>query len=258
MDYTGRTVIITGAGSGIGEVAATRFAALGAHVIVADIQGAEAERVARDLASAIAVTVDIRERDQVDAMVRAAIEAFGRVDVLINNAMACSETPFLDATVEEFRRDIDVNLLGTMLCSQAVLPGMIAQKGGVILNIASVNGLAYFGNEAYSAAKAGVISLTKAIASQFGTHGIRCNVVAPGTIATPYWQARSEADPDVMTKAAQWYPLGRVGTPDDVVEALVFLASDAAPWISGAMLPIDGGLMTGNLAMARTISQSIE
>lgn len=253
MDYAGKTVIITGAGSGIGETTAMRFAANGANVVVADIDMGAAQRVAASIPGALAVQVDIRDRTLTDAMVAGALERFGAVDVLINNAATCSETPFLEATPDELQRDIDVNLLGPMLCSQSVLPTMIAAGGGVILNVASVNGLAYFGNDAYSAAKAGVISLTKSIAIQFGENGVRCNAIAPGTIATPYWEHRREIDPDVMTKAAEWYPLGRIGAPDDVVDALLFLASDAASWITGALLPVDGGLMAGNLKFAKTI-----
>ncbi len=255
MDYADRTVIVTGGGSGIGEATVARFAALGARVVVADIDGPAAERVAASVPRALAVQADISDPTQVAAMVQATIAEFGTVDVLVNNAMTCSNTPFLEATADEWQRDLAVNLLGPMLCSQAVLPTMIDNGGGVILNIASVNGLAYFGNESYSAAKAGLVSLTKSIASQFGADGVRCVAVAPGTIATGHWDERLRVDPDLMTRASRWYPMGRVGAMDDVVNALVFLASGAASWITGVTLPVDGGLLAGNLAMATELTR---
>jgi NAD(P)-dependent dehydrogenase (short-subunit alcohol dehydrogenase family) len=130
---------------------------------------------------------------------------------------------------------------------------MIANGGGVILNMSSVNGISYFGNEAYSAAKAGMISLTKSIAIQFGADGIRCNAVAPGTIETEAWDARKLVDPDVIDKAGKLYPLGRVGQTADVANALLFLASDASSWTTGIVLPVEGGILAGNMALASTI-----
>ncbi|MBK5239006.1 MAG: SDR family oxidoreductase [Actinomycetales bacterium] len=146
-----------------------------------------------------------------------------------------------------------MSVMGPFFASQEVIPGMIERGGGVILNVASVNGLAYFGNDAYSAAKAGLINLTKSIAIQFGAQGIRCNAVAPGTVATESWEERKKTDPLVFEKAARFYPLGRVGRPDDIAESLMFLASDAASWITGIVLPVEGGVLSGNLELARTI-----
>ena len=133
------------------------------------------------------------------------------------------------------------------------LPGMIKQRRGVIVNIASVNGLAYFGNEAYSAAKAGVINLTQSMAVRYGRYGIRANAIAPGSVRTPIWQQRIDKDPQVLETLKKWYPLGRIGEPDDIAKAALFLASDAASWITGIVLPVDGGLMAGNPEMAREL-----
>lgn len=254
--FSGKTVIVTGSASGIGARTVRRFADEGARVVVADINLPAAELVASAIEGALALEADVRSRESLHGMVQAVEERFGGIDVFINNAMTCSETPFLEATPAEIRRDVEVNLMGPFFASQEVIPGMIARGGGVILNIASVNGLAYFGNEAYSAAKAGLISLTKSIAVQFGEYGIRCNAVAPGTVATEQWEARRRLDPQVFEKAAAWYPLGRVGAPDDIAESLMFLASDAASWITGIVLPVEGGVMAGNLQMARTIVPS--
>jgi meso-butanediol dehydrogenase/(S,S)-butanediol dehydrogenase/diacetyl reductase len=134
-----------------------------------------------------------------------------------------------------------------------VLPGMIERGHGVILNIASVNGLAYFGNEAYSAAKAGMINLTQSIAARYGAHGVRANAIAPGSIRTPIWQERVDAEPEIFDKLVKWYPLGRVGEPEDVARAALFLASDDSDWISGAVLRVDGALMAGYPLMAEEL-----
>jgi meso-butanediol dehydrogenase / (S,S)-butanediol dehydrogenase / diacetyl reductase len=134
-----------------------------------------------------------------------------------------------------------------------VLADMTENRSGVILNIASVNALTYFGNEAYSAAKAGVLSLTRSLAVRYGPFGVRVNAIAPGTLRTPAWEQRRQKNPEVLERVARWYPMGRVGEPEDVAGAALFLASDEAAWISGAVLPVDGGLTAGNLQMAQEI-----
>jgi meso-butanediol dehydrogenase / (S,S)-butanediol dehydrogenase / diacetyl reductase len=134
-----------------------------------------------------------------------------------------------------------------------VLPEMTENRSGVILNISSVNALAYFGNEAYSAAKAGILSLTRSLAVRYGPSGVRVNAIAPGTLKTPAWEQRQQKDPDVFERVARWYPLGRIGDPEDVAGAALFLASDEAAWISGAVLPVDGGLTAGNMKMVQEI-----
>jgi meso-butanediol dehydrogenase/(S,S)-butanediol dehydrogenase/diacetyl reductase len=248
MRFEGRTVLVTGAGRGIGEVMAARFAAEGASVTVADLElPNDTSQTAR------AVKVDVTDRDQVRQLI-AGIEAdAGHLDVLVNNAATCSDTPYLQLSDAEWTRDLDVSLKAAFLTSQAALPAMTRYGKGVIVNIASVNGLMYFGNESYSAAKAGLLSLTRSLAVRYGPSGVRCNALVPGTIATSTWSHRIEADPQVLTKAASWYPLGRVGTPDDVASAALFLASDDASWITGVALPVDGGILAGNLQMAHEI-----
>lgn len=253
MDFAGKTVVITGAGSGIGARTAKQFAAAGANVVVADINLDAAEAQAAQIQGALAVQVDISDTDLLEKMVREVEQAFGGIAVLVNNATHCSEPTFLEASVEQIRRDIDVTLVGTMLCTRAVLPSMVERGSGSIINLSSVNGLGYYGNTAYSAAKAGVINFTQAIAVEFGGRGINCNAVAPGTVATEYWEKRAAIDPLVLDKAAQWYPSGRVGTPEDIVSAIMYLASPAAEWVNGHTLVIDGGLTAGALKMALEI-----
>lgn len=246
-------VLITGAGSGIGAVTAGRFAAEGARVVVADIDGEAGKRVADAIPGARGVEVDVTDHARVQAVVAEVESIEGRVDVLINNAMTCSETPLLDLPEAELERDIAVGLTAAFHTVQAVLPGMIARQGGVILNMTSVNGIGYYGNEAYSAAKAGLFSLTRSIAVRYGESGIRCNGVAAGTIATPAWAHRVYVRPDILATVTKWYPLGRVGTPDDIAEALLFLASAQAAWITGTTLTVDGGLTAGNRLMTDEI-----
>ncbi|WP_454140874.1 SDR family NAD(P)-dependent oxidoreductase [Microbacterium lacticum] len=253
MRYENTCVVITGAGSGIGETMARRFSAEGAAVVIGDIDAAAGDAVAASLPTALSLPTDVRSRPQLERLIAAAEKRFGGVDVFINNAMSCTEKSFLDLTPDDVQRDIDVTLVGPFLAAQAVIPALRRRGGGVIVNIASVNGLAYFGNEAYSAAKAGLISLTGSVANQFGKDGIRCVAIAPGTIQTPYWDHRLAEDPHVFDKAMRWYPLGRLGRRDDIADAALFLASAQASWITGAVIPVDGGLMTGNSAMADDI-----
>ena len=233
---------------------AGRFAAEGARVVVADRLGDAAEAVAGEIGSrAIATTTDVTVSADVDAMVATAENAFGRVDVLVNNAAVCEGDDILRIDEATWDADVAGVLKSAFLCSKRVLPGMIDRGGGVIVNIASVNGLGYFGNEAYSAAKAGMINLAQSIAARYGSRGIRANVVAPGSIRTPIWNERVEKEPQVFETLVKWYPLGRIGEPVDVAAAALFLASDEAAWISGTVLRVDGGLMSGYPLMAEEL-----
>ncbi len=256
LKFSGKTVVVTGSGSGIGAQTVRRFAQAGAAVVVADIDLPAAEKVASSTPGALAVRVDVTSRDELHHMVATVTAEFGGIDVLINNAMTCSTAPFLEISPEEVQRDFAVNAVGPFFASQEVIPGMIERGGGVILNVASINGLAYFGNDAYSSAKAALMNLTKSVAAQFGADGIRCNAVAPGSIATERREARLERDPLAFEKLAKWYPLGRIGSPDDIADALMFLASPAASWITGVVLPVEGSILTGNVEMARTLMRA--
>jgi meso-butanediol dehydrogenase/(S,S)-butanediol dehydrogenase/diacetyl reductase len=257
MRFKDKVVIVTGGGSGIGRVMAQRFAAEGAKVAVVDWLEDRAKAVSAEISraggQAAAIRADVSAASDVESMVAEVGSRLGPVDVLINNAAIADGDDVLQIDQATWDRDVAVVLRSVFLCSKAVLAPMIERGGGVIVNIASVNGLSALGNEAYSAAKAGVINLTQGIAVRYGQHGVRCNAIAPGTIRTPIWQERIDRDPVVFQRLVKWYPLGRVGEPDDIANAALFLASDEASWITGTVLRVDGGLLAGNFRMTREL-----
>jgi meso-butanediol dehydrogenase / (S,S)-butanediol dehydrogenase / diacetyl reductase len=255
--FASRTAIVTGGGSGIGRVIAQRFAAEGAAVVVADWGAETAPAVAAEIEAAggraLATHTDVSRGADVAAMHEAAVSAFGSVDVLVNNAAIADADGVLETDEAEWDRELAVVLKSAFLCSKAVLPGMLERGRGVIVNIATVNAYSFLANEAYSAAKAGLVNLTQSIAVRYGHAGVRCVAIAPGTIRTPVWQARVDKRPEIFERLRRWYPLDRVGEPEDVANAALFLASDEASWITGTVLRVDGGLLAGSAQMAREL-----
>ncbi|KKB83709.1 hypothetical protein VW29_13525 [Devosia limi DSM 17137] len=251
--WAGKTIAITGAAGGIGQGLCRFFGAQGATLAALDRSAAVLE-----LASALqreGITVRAAVADITDpAEVAAAFASFGAVHVLINNA-GLSRHPTLHGTDPHgWEEDISANLNGAYNCAHAVLPQMVERRGGTIVNVGSVNGLHALGDPAYSAAKAGMIAMTKAMAMEYGRYNIRTNIVLPGTVRTPLWDARKAKDPDVLRTLERWYPLGRIVEPDEVARVIAFLASDAASAITGAAIPVDCGLTAGNIVMARELT----
>ena len=257
MSFNGKIVAITGAAGGIGQALCRHFAAAGAAIAAFDRSDA-VKAFAAELAAGgtrvHAEVFDIADQAAVAAGFARAAAALGAVDILINNA-GYSDAPSLRATTPaDWQRNVDGNLNGTFSCTHAVLPGMIARKGGAIVNISSVNALSALGDPAYSAAKAGIFGLTQALALEYGRHGIRANAICPGTVRTPIWEHRVARNPEILTQLSKWYPLGRVVEPVDIARTAAFLASDDAAAITGVALPVDCGLMAGNLVMTRELT----
>jgi len=246
MRLKGKVSLITGSAGGIGLATACRFAAEGAQVVLADLREAALEEArARVLAAApdaavVTAVVDVTRADQVKAMVALALQRFGRIDCLVNNAGITQDARLVKMTEEQFDRVIDVNLKGVYRCTQAVADPMIRQGSGVILNASSVVGLyGNFGQTNYAATKAGVIGFTKTWARELGPKGIRVNAVCPGFIRTPILDTIPQP---VIAKMTDKVPLGRLGEPEEVASVYAFLASDDASYLNGAVIEVAGGI----------------
>jgi NAD(P)-dependent dehydrogenase (short-subunit alcohol dehydrogenase family) len=249
MRLENKVAIITGSASGMGQTAAEIFAREGASVVVVDIAAEAGEATARAIRSAggqaIFVQANVAREAEVQRMVDAAITAFGRVDILYNNAgiMPDDDGSVVDLSETIWNRVMDVNLKSTFLCSKYAIPHMVRQGGGSIINIASF--VAFMGctvpQDAYTASKGGLLALTKSFAVQYGRHGIRCNAICPGPIETPLLRTLwvSEEARDLRLNRI---PLGRFGTPEDIVYLALYLASDESTWTTGAWLTVDGGI----------------
>jgi len=257
VTFQNKVVAITGAAGGIGRELCRHFGRQGAAIAALDRSGAVPGVVAQLRAEGIAAeaaVVDIGHAADVRSAFERLVGLLGPVDILVNNA-GITRNPALERTTPEgFEDDVHANLNGAFNCTHAVLPDMKRRRAGVIVNIGSVNGLTALGDAAYSAAKAGLISLTRSLAQEFGRYNIRANIVCPGTVRTPIWDERLARNPDVLTQLQRWYPLGRIVEPSEVLNAVAFLASDAASAITGVVLPVDCGLSAGNLVMARELT----
>ncbi len=240
----GRSALITGAGSGIGEAMARLFAAEGARVAVVDVDGSAAARVAGEI-SGRAIQADVSSAQNARAMIEHAVETFGRIDVLCNNAgigiaAVCHET-----TEDDWDRVIAVDLRGVFLGCKYAIPHLLAQGGGVICNTSSAAGqVGVLNRAAYCAAKAGVLGLTKSIAIDYAERGIRCNALVPATVDSP-WIGKivaQQADPEAQRRLmAARQPIGRMGTPEEIARAALYLCSEDSTFVTGTGLVIDGG-----------------
>jgi NAD(P)-dependent dehydrogenase (short-subunit alcohol dehydrogenase family) len=256
--YTGKNVLISGGGSGIGHAICLRLAAEGANIILIDkdLKGGNAveQELKQKNIKVLFIQADITSEADVEKVHKEATLFFGTIDVLVNNAGAAFAENYAMTTLENWNQDIALNLTGHYMLTRLFLPDMEAQGKGAITNISSVNGAQSFGNPAYSAAKAGVISFTQTLAIEYGPKGIRANVVLPGTIETPVWRARLKSRPNVFEMVKGWYPVGRVGCPEDIAAAVAFLNADEANFVNGASLNVDGGLTAGNFRMIKDIT----
>jgi NAD(P)-dependent dehydrogenase (short-subunit alcohol dehydrogenase family) len=246
FSLTNKVAIVTGAGRGLGKALALGLAQAGADVVVAARTATEIEVTAAEIRAlgrrALSVPTDVRASDQVAAMVKRTLEEFNRIDVLVNNVGASFVLPALKLSEGGWDALLRENLKTCFLCSKAVAEVMIEQKKGSIINISSAEGLrAAPTNPAYGAAKAGVISLTQSLAKEWAPYHVRVNTIVPGFIATPALPLALQEYPHLRDMLER-VPLGRAGKPEDFVGAVIYLASDASDYVTGAMIVIDGGL----------------
>jgi NAD(P)-dependent dehydrogenase (short-subunit alcohol dehydrogenase family) len=249
--FEGQVALVTGAGGGIGLATARAFAAAGASVIVADRDAALIETAADELHSAgrqaLAVTCDVTDRTQVRAMIEQAVRTYGRLDAAFNNAgINCDAAPMSEMEDEEFDNVLNINLRGVWNCMKAELRQMLAQGSGAIVNCSSIGGMrGSKGRAAYSASKFGVIGLTRAAALDYANKGIRINAVCPGIIGNTPMAATvtKNYDPDIVKAFVAAEPIGRLGEPDEIAAAVLWLCSPAASFVLGHALAVDGGIL---------------
>jgi 3-oxoacyl-[acyl-carrier protein] reductase len=244
MELKGKVALVTGAAQGIGKAVALMLARHGADVIVADVNMEKAEETAREVQAldrrAMAVKLDVTRLQDVEATVETALQRFGKIDILINNAGIARDKLILRMTEEDWDAVLAVNLKGTFNCTKAVIKHMSKQRSGKIVNIASVVGeMGNAGQANYAASKAGVIGFTKTIAREFAQRGINVNAIAPGYIQTPM----TDALPDkAKEELKRMIPMERLGQPEDVARAVLFLVSEASSYITGNVLKVNGGI----------------
>lgn len=245
MRLKDKVAIITGAAGGIGFAAANVFAKEGAKVAIVDFneqQGVESVNLLKEKGyEAHFFQVNVADRDSVNAMVASVIDTYGGIDILVNNAGITKDAMLSKLSVEDFQKVIDVNLTGVFHCTQAVLPAMIERGKGRIINTSSVSGVyGNVGQTNYAATKAGVVGMTKTWAKELGRKGINVNAVAPGFIETGM---TAKVPEKILDQMRMMVPLGRLGLPEDIANAYLFLASDESNYVNGTVLHVDGGIM---------------
>jgi NAD(P)-dependent dehydrogenase (short-subunit alcohol dehydrogenase family) len=243
-------VLITGAAGGIGTAMVDAFAAAGARVVASDRMSDQLTQLNVEHRQAFDITDPAACRNGLAKIV----EAVGLPDVVVSNAGFARADTLDEVDDETWMAELDGNLTGARNVTSPLLPAMKARGRGAFVFVSSVNGLAHFGNPAYSAAKAGLMAYARAIATECGHAGIRANTICPGTVRTPAWARRTAARPGILERLSRLYPLGRIVEPSEVASVAVFLASPMASAVTGVALPVDAGLMAGNLPFIREIS----
>jgi NAD(P)-dependent dehydrogenase (short-subunit alcohol dehydrogenase family) len=252
MKLQGKVAIITGATDGIGKATALKFASEGAKVIMVgrdEARGRSAEAEVKKVGDGVYLKADVSDSSQVKKFIEETIRRHGRIDVLVNNAGIVHAGTILTTSEEIWDQIIDINLKGVFLCCKYTIPHMQKNGGGVIVNIGSINSMMAMENEAvYDTSKGGVLMLTKTIAVDFAKSNIRANCILPGAVESTMLEASLNAASD-PAKAREWtiqrHPVGRIGKPEEIAEVALFLAADAPPFMTGATIPVDGGILAG-------------
>jgi 3-oxoacyl-[acyl-carrier protein] reductase len=244
VELSGKVALVTGAAQGIGRTVALLLAQKGADIVVSDINLEKAEETAKEIEAigrrAVAIRVDVANLNEVERMIEAILERFGQIDILVNNAGIARDKLILRMTEEDWDAVLNVNLKGTFNCTKAVIRHMSKQRRGKIVNIASVVGeMGNVGQANYAASKAGVIGFTKTIAREFAQRGINVNAIAPGYIETPMTEVLPERAKEELRRMI---PMERLGRPEDVAEAVLFLVSESSSYITGQVLNVNGGI----------------
>ena len=257
MRLANRVAIVTGAARGIGRAIAIRLASEGCRVVVDDIDAAGGNETVKKITDsgrqALFVAADVSKEQDVQDLVATTEKTFGVPGILVNSAI-CGLPAIIG---NQFDPNVEVVLHGAWLCMQAVIPGMRASGGGSIVNISSVNAFMGFGRaHVYSAIKAAIIGMSRSMCSELGPDKIRINCICPGTVLTEIWQERIEKDPGIVDRLARLYPLGRLGKPEDIANAALFLASEESSFMTGSVMVVDGGVTAANLGFGGLSSKS--
>jgi NAD(P)-dependent dehydrogenase (short-subunit alcohol dehydrogenase family) len=252
MRLQGKVAVITGAARGIGRATAIRFANEGARVVINDINATAGETLASEITAsggvALYLSGDAAAEDDVAALMRTANETFGNLHILVNNAVPGME----ELASNRWDTTVQVGLKSYWLCMQAAIPWMRVSGAGSIVNISSVNALMGLGRDhVYSGVKAAILGLSRSMVGEFSPLGVRINCICPGTIVTEIWKPLFDRDPDLPQRLRALYPIGRLGSAEDIANAALFLASDEASFITGSVLTVDGGLTAANLAFSK-------
>ena len=246
MKLSGKVAIVTGGSRGIGKATASLLAQHGANMVITSKNNSSLQNAAKEMNNVVSIPGDIRKNADVENVVKVTLEKFGRIDILVNNAGIFPKVkPLHEISEEEWNDVIDINLTGQFRFTKAVIPHLM-KTNGCIVNVSSDAGLKSFENfeaDAYTASKGALVLLTKAWAVEYAKHKIRVNCVCPGIVETDMTSPWLESEADRAMAVAE-HPIGRIGMPEDVAKAILYLVSDDSSWVTGAILPVDGGIIT--------------